>query len=70
VSVPAQIAMLLALNAALVRRCAAGPAWTQPSGPCAGAADALPDDLRLRLADADRLSDTDRERFTEARAGA
>lgn len=65
VSVPAQVAILLALNAALFDAVPLeGMAAAQQA--VEGAADALPDDLRLRLADADRLSDTDRERITEA----
>jgi F-type H+-transporting ATPase subunit alpha len=65
VSVPAQVAILLALNAALFDAVPLeGMAAAQRA--VEGAADALPDDLRLRLADADRLSDTDRERITEA----
>ncbi len=65
VPVPAQIAILLALNAALfdpvpLHRMAAAQQAVQ------AAALGLPDDLVKRLADADALSDDDRQRVTEA----
>jgi F-type H+-transporting ATPase subunit alpha len=65
VSVPAQIALLLALNAALfdpvpLARMSAAQQAVQD------AANALPDDLGERLAEADQLSDGDREQVTEA----
>jgi F-type H+-transporting ATPase subunit alpha len=65
VSVPAQIALLLALNAALfdpvpLERMTAAQQAVQD------AANALPDDLGQRLAEADQLSDADREQVTEA----
>ena len=65
VSVPAQIAILLALNAALfdpvpLDRMAAAQRAVEE------AVDALPDDLVERLTDADQLTDADREQITEA----
>ena len=65
VSVPAQIAILLALNAALfdpipLDRMAAAQQAVQD------AASALPEDLSERLSGADKLTDADREQVTEA----
>ncbi len=65
VSVPAQIAILLALNAALfdavpLERMAAAQRAV------ADAANALPDDVGERLTDGDQLTDADREQVTEA----
>jgi F-type H+-transporting ATPase subunit alpha len=65
VSVPAQIAILLALNAALfdpvpLDRMAAAQQAVEK------VARALPDELSERLADADQLSDADRAQVTEA----
>ena len=65
VSVPAQIAILLALNAALfdpvpLDRMAAAQQAVQE------AASALPGDLGERLSGADKLTDADREQVTEA----
>jgi len=65
VSVPAQIAILLALNAALfdpvaLERMADAQRAVQD------AANALPDDVGKRLADGDQLSDADREQVTAA----
>jgi F-type H+-transporting ATPase subunit alpha len=65
VSVPAQIAILLALNAALfdpvpLERMSAAQQAVQD------AANALSDDLGQRLTEADQLSDGDREQVTEA----
>jgi F-type H+-transporting ATPase subunit alpha len=65
VSVPAQIAILLALNATLFdpvpleRMAAAQQAVTE-------AANGLPDEVGKRLAGVDRLTDADREQVTEA----
>lgn len=65
VSVPAQIAILLALNAALFDPVPLDrmPAAQQVVQACA---QALPDDMFARLTDAEALSDTDREHVIEA----
>jgi F-type H+/Na+-transporting ATPase subunit alpha len=65
VSVPAQIAILLALNEALFDPV---PLDRMPAAQQAvqEAAMALPDDLGERLADADQLTDADRAQLTEA----
>jgi F-type H+-transporting ATPase subunit alpha len=65
VSVPAQIAILLALNAALfdavpLERMAAAQRALE------AAVNDLPDELTQRLVDGDALSDADREQVTEA----
>ncbi|MBT9598211.1 MAG: alternate F1F0 ATPase, F1 subunit alpha [Vitreoscilla sp.] len=65
VSVPAQIAILLALNAALF-----DPVPLQSMAPAQRAvevaANALPDDVIERLADDDQLTDADREQVIQA----
>jgi len=65
VSVPAQIAILLALNLALFDPV---PLERMTGAQCAveTAANALPDDLLGRLTDADSLADADHERVTAA----
>lgn len=69
VSVPAQIAILLALNAGLFD---AVPLECMATAQRAveDAADALPDELIERLAGADQLADADREQVTAASRGA